>query len=145
MDAPPADAPQPPAPAPGWHQTAAVLADGRRADPAAAGALLEHAAAGLHRRPAAADTAADLTRLLLDQAVAELALAGLPCPPPADGDDENGDGEAVRAADARPLLAAAAARLADCAGRVDVDPDAALACARAASLTRQALDAAPRA
>jgi hypothetical protein len=134
-------APQPPAPAPGWHQTAVVLADDRRADPAAARGLLEHAAAGLHHRPADADAAADLARLLLDQAVAELALAGIACPPPADPDAA----EAVHAADVRPLLAAAAARLADCAGCPDGDTAVPLACARAASLTRQALDAARRA
>jgi hypothetical protein len=51
----------------------------------------------------------------------------------------------VHPADVRPLLAAAAARLVDCTGRVDGDADLALACARAASLTRQALDAATRA
>jgi hypothetical protein len=123
-------------PTAGWHETAATLT-GRDGDgPAAVRVLLEHASVGLLCQPAAASSAAQLVRLLTGQAVAELAEAGVSCPPPATA----GTGiDRVHLADVRPLLAAAATRLAGCTGDNEMDL---LAYARAALLAREALDAA---
>ncbi len=131
----PAAGPERSEPAAGWHETAAVLAGRHDADPVVVCAMLEHAAVGLLHQPAATDTGGHYGMLLVDQAVAEIALAtGDSGPPPAGvGTDQ------VHAADVRPLLAAAAELLAGCEGS---DTDV-LAYARAISFVRQALDAIP--
>jgi hypothetical protein len=127
-----------------WHDTAASILGRPDPDPAAVLQLLEHAAVGLLHHPAADDPAAPSALFALDQAIAELADAGVTAP----GPDKVG-ADTVHAGDVRPLLAAATAALKPTqAGDHDDrrghdDTTLLLASARAAVFTRQALDGLP--
>jgi hypothetical protein len=119
-------------PGDGWHARAVALAGRTEADPAAVCAMLEHAAVGLLHQPAASTGPARMALLLVDQAVAELADAGVTAAPPAEP-----GGDRVECGQVGPLLAAAVAALPACTG----EGTALLAYARAALFARQALDA----
>jgi hypothetical protein len=115
----------------GWHARAVALAGRTDADPAGVCAMLEHAAVGLLHQPAASTGPARTALLLVDQAVAELADAGVTGPPPA-----GVGGDRVDCGQVGPLLAAAVAALPACTG----DGAALLAHARAVLSVRRALD-----